>query len=913
MLSNPSQIESVMVEDPAGGAFDDVVVRKRHGPHLYIQAKSSNYGSALIDGDWLLEVETPASRSCLQRFYSTFRDLEKSSGQFVLEFWTNRGFDSENPLLGKLRDLKHHRIDTRQMLKAGPRSKVGRERDRWAKHLGVGPQELADFLAAVRWKQAGSELDIRQQAQDCMAAAGLRRDDSAVMLGVSLVRERVANGCGSLGVEAAGRLVAEMQMPRATKAPRETTDDERMDRLPPGCVRYLKRLRQSSEKMAEGVQRLLEQPASLVPGVLAQQVDDPPEWLMDAEYLSWEAIAAFLHNHELPGGDTALRAAVRLGSPRADLYRFKDAHLAALDGKVDHAKMLLREAAPEHPLHEATRAFVAGDARAAATSIIGSQACESPDSDVAIHAFLMLAQARHDLGELEETRRVLEEASRRFPDRGSLYLHRAQICIKLAEQRQSEGIPPSGLLESAVELGLKARNLYRRWGGPSTAAVAVATEALLKLEEPEKVCDLATPGPAGQAIEEEAADANVITNRAHALLMLDRHDELENLDWNLIDASKGALMMAYRARSRGDPDAVELMRKALDEATDDCRRLMALHGLALFGELDDAALDRIDGAEAQHRALIRAVASYHQNDYRGVVQLLAGHSLATSMHAQLLSRAQHRLDETDDAVETLTQAVERLGDASLHLDAVEMLMEGQKLREAEALALRALGGPMLRNDRRRLLCALVDIVQSRRDWTATEQHARKLFEEFPDETRAIWAIVDSQLSRGNRPAAWRVITEHDAKPFDKRTALSCIKAYLSTEATASSAERLLDVVGEFAHDEDVAGAALFALMLKADDIQITEADRSRLVAALDGHFKRFDEGSSPAPLRVRDSRRRHRDDGVDDCGALYRATPGAWPRSARPSTLWAAARIEDVAIRRAAGCARRWAFDRSHP
>ncbi|MCY4424248.1 MAG: tetratricopeptide repeat protein [Acidimicrobiaceae bacterium] len=842
MLSDPARIVSVSVEDPEGGAFDDVVVRRHFGPDLYIQAKSSNYGSAIIDDDWLLEADSPASQSCLQRFYSTFRDLEKTSDQFVLELWTNRGFDSKNPLLGKLRDLKHHRIDTRRMLDAGPRSKVGRERDRWAQHLGVGPEELAACLAVVRWKQTESELDIRQQAQDCMALAGLRSDEPAVMLGVSLVRDRVADGCGPLDAEAAGRLVAKMQMPRSPKEPRDATDDERTDRLPPPCVTHLRGLRQSSPEAAERVQRLLEQPASLVPGVLAHQVEEPPEWLMEAGHLAWEAIAGFLNGHELPGGDAARRVAVRLGSPRGDLYRLKDAHLAALDGNVDHAEMLLREAAPDHPLHEATRALVAGDARTAVTAIVDSDACESQDPDIALNALLMLAQALHDLGQLDETRRVLEDASRRFPDRGSLYLHQARLCIERVKQRQSAGIAPSGLLESAVKLGLKARDLYRRWGGPSAAAVAAATEALLMLDEPKKVCDLATPGPEGQAIQEEAADAAVVTNRAHALLMLDRHDELEDLDWNLIDASEGALMVAYRARSRGDPDAAELMRKALDEATDDSRRLMALHGLALVGELDEAALDRIDGAEDQHKALIRAVASYHREDYGGAVELLARHGLATSMHAQLLARAQHRLGETDDAVDTLTQAVERLGDASLHLAAVEILKERERLQEAEALALRALGGPMPRSDRRRLLCALVDIVQSRRDWPAMEQHARKLLEEFPDETMAIWAIVHSQLSRGDRLAAWRVIAEHDAKPFDKDTALSCIQAYQSTEVTASGTERLLDIASEFAHDEEVAAAALMALMLRADDTQMTETERSRLAAAFNSHFDRFDEG-----------------------------------------------------------------------
>ena len=90
-------------------------------------------------------------------------------------------------------------------------------------------------------------------------------------------------------------------------------------------------------------------------------------------------------------------------------------------------------------------------------------------------------------------RRVLDEAISRFPDRGSLYLYQARLCIELAEQRRSEGVMPSGLLESAVDRGLEARDVYRRWDGPSAAAAAAATEALLKLGDPERVCDLTAP------------------------------------------------------------------------------------------------------------------------------------------------------------------------------------------------------------------------------------------------------------------------------------------------------------------------------------------------------------------------------------------------------------------------------------
>ena len=203
-----------------------------------------------------------------------------------------------------------------------------------------------------------------------------------------------------------------------------------------------------------------------------------------------------------------------------------------------------------------------------------------------------------------------------------------------------------------------------------------------------------------------------------------------------------------------------------------------------------------------------------------------------------------------------------------------------------ALALRALGAPMRRSDRRRLLCALVDIVQGRRDWPAVEQHARKLLEEFPDETMAVWAIVNSHLTRGDRRAAWRVIVEHDAEPFDKDTALLFIQAYQSTAAESVGVERLLDIASEFAHDEEVAAAALMAIMFKADGTQVTEAERSRFAEGRQQSLREIRRGSNTAAVRVYDGRRHHRDDGVVDPPGIDRATPSPQPRSARPDALW---------------------------
>jgi hypothetical protein len=194
MLRDPD-IETVAIEDPASGHFDDVVVRRRRAANTYVQVKSSNYGNTIIDTAWLTTPASEKGRSPLQHFHDTYLDLA-SAGPFDLEVWTNRGFDHDNPLLGKLLDQKTDKVDVDLMVSAGKKSKIGIERDFWALHLGITVDELASFLSSVSWKQTGSELEWRHHCKPLMELAGLRSDDEAVTLGVDIASGWVTNGAG---------------------------------------------------------------------------------------------------------------------------------------------------------------------------------------------------------------------------------------------------------------------------------------------------------------------------------------------------------------------------------------------------------------------------------------------------------------------------------------------------------------------------------------------------------------------------------------------------------------------------------------------------------------------------------------------------------------------------------------------
>ena len=195
-LDNPDTV-SVSIEDPAGGHFDDVVVRHRQQPDQYWQVKSSNYGTALVDETWLLTAVTRSGRSPLQHFHASWDQLRASSKPFELALVTNRGFDPADVIL-QLRDLKTEKISATALTNAGPRSKVGRERQRWASHLGIGHQELAAFLCSLAWKSGAAESSWDQQSRNLMRLTGLRSDSDAVIVGKALVRSWVTDGTGPM-------------------------------------------------------------------------------------------------------------------------------------------------------------------------------------------------------------------------------------------------------------------------------------------------------------------------------------------------------------------------------------------------------------------------------------------------------------------------------------------------------------------------------------------------------------------------------------------------------------------------------------------------------------------------------------------------------------------------------------------
>lgn len=846
MLCTPARILSVSVEDREGGAFDDVVVRQSVGENIYIQAKSSNYGHNIVDRDWLLTAATAGGKSPLQRFHDTYLRLSKAGERFRLELWTNRGFDHANPLLGRLLDKRLDKIETGRMLGEGQQSAVGKERDTWAAHLGVDAENLALFLDAMRWRHTASENEVLEQARPHMKLVGLRDDGGALTTGMGIIRGWSKDGLGPQTPADAGHQVAAMRLTAADPLVVSSRSDNQSTEpgLPPACREGIKELRTSAPTDADRVADLLSRKSSLVPGVLAYLVSEPLDWMINADSRIWDSMVDFARAHELPGEMQMRERAIAAGSPKSVLHRFRVGVAAAARGAVDRVEEMLGGVPHDHPLVGAVRAHIDNDADAVIRSIMESKLHESDDPDLAFHSCELLGWAYWHLGELESADMVLQFASERFPGRGFLLLQQARIRLKLAQQNEDQGSQRHDLLESAVESAIRARDEFRQWGGLSARAVSLAADALLTLDQPQRACQVTMLHPKGEAEPHEAEDAWVVASLAHALLMLGRVEELDELSLELVGGAEELLIRALQARSRGDSNARDLMRTAIEEAGDDWALLRALEGLALLGETDEAALSRLDGADEAEANRIRASAAYHAGNYDSALDLLMPYRCHSADHAELLAACQRESDGLDAACETLLECGEALDDLQLLSSAVRLLVAAEKYEKAEDVATRALARNPSRFVESRLCRSLVEVAESLEDWSAMEQYGREFFRRFPELHLGQWAVVYALHRQARYREAWGYLVAHDLSPDNEDAALLAVDVYVAMGVPAHDVERLLRIARLYPSSEEVTGNAIGALIIgKGGDVGFSDAQIAEIRDLVAGFEERYPDSS----------------------------------------------------------------------
>ena len=600
--------------------------------------------------------------------------------------------------------------------------------------------------------------------------------------------------------------------------PEPALNEDPLAGIPPNCRERVEDLHVWYPWLARQLLNLLSDPSSRTAGVLNGVATGSPDWLDRAPAVAWEVIGEFMNAHNIPGADLMWRRVIRAGSPRTPLYLIRLATRAADKGDGQQVEDLLSQVPPDYPLLPAAEGYV-GDNPSAVVDAVPPSLLTTDDAELASRALVMLMWAYLKLEEFALLAKVLRDANRRYPDRAWLLFQQANATVGMVDERGLEAPGSQELLTEAVGLALQSRDCFRVWSGPSHIPVSLATRALLALEEPQQVIDLAAPGPEEIATASEADDPEVRRNLAQAYLMLGRLDDIDSSLIEEIAPPERAWIQAMRALTGGEDTAPSLMRTALARADDANSRQRALFGLAMAGEVDEAALTEV---AASHAALCRGVAAIVQRDMDAAITTLRPYRIESNIHAYYLAQAQGQAGRLEEAIETLNDAAEHLGDMALCEHAAELLAELERFDEAQSMAARVLSRTSTAAARHRLQELLVKIAQLTQDWRAMESHAQTLSAEFPQDEWAVWMVVYALHRQGQNQQAWDRIVGQDMTPYNKETAQLAITVCRGASSPNEAGSRLLGIADKHKDSEEVFASAVMTLMTIGDRIRLTE-------------------------------------------------------------------------------------------
>lgn len=696
----------------------------------------------------------------------------------------------------------------------------------------------SDAIVLLMGYRYGDVLESGKSAthEEWDHALGLNKDILVFVEELACREERQDSFLKEVGHWTDGRLWASYSKPiellpevvaalTKLQADSDDADPDPAAKLPQGCRERVEWLRDVSPASAQHLVSLLTGPPSRTPGILASHAENPPSWLANAGAVAWEVIGDFMDAYGLAGSDAIRQRAVEAGSTRSALYLIEQAVEISERGKGSQAEALLTQVPDEYPLRAAAGAFVAGDMAAVVAAIEPEGLHQSEDRDLALCSVITLVKAHMHCEEYDLATEVLRAANARFPDRAGLLLLQANTTVAMVTQVGLESSRSQDLFGDVVDLALRSRDRYRRWDGPSHRALAVATDALLALDDPQRVVDLASGPPDGEATASEAGAPGVQGNLAHAFLMLGRPQDINALSLEGVDASEAARILALQADVLGDDAALSRMWRSLEHAEDEPSRLKALFGLALMGEADEASFEGVPEAET---ALFTGVAAFIRGDLPEAIQILTPYRFESPIHAHYLAQAQYQTGATGEAVRTLTNASEHLGALLLLESAADMLFEQGHFDDAATIATEVLAMGPSRALQKRMKVLLVEIAQQLQDWRNMESYAQSLVREFPDDSRGPWMVVYAMHRQGKNRHAWAYLAGHKLTPFSEETAQLAVAICGSVEAPEQDAGRLLEIADMYPESEQVVGSAIVKLLAQGDRTSISNDQLSRL-------------------------------------------------------------------------------------
>lgn len=602
--------------------------------------------------------------------------------------------------------------------------------------------------------------------------------------------------------------------------------------LPPCCREMLSELQKSDSALGMRISDYLADPAVMRPGVIAELVKSTPQWFDRHSSLAWETLGSFVAAHGL-GGDFELQLeAIRNGTPRKGLYFAEEIVDASMANDLARSSELVAQAPADDALVRLARAALDGDAVAVRQILDDNQLEDSPDSSIARFALVRRVEALFASKELQQAQDVATSIVRRFPEFSVGHFVLADVLARRAVA-ESAGVALSrSLLRDALSSALKARDCKRDWNGPPGKTVEMATDICHLLDDVERVCDLAQPHPLGSATPQEASQPMVRRNLAVALAKLGRFDELGGIDLNDVPVFDQNLLRAWQAVQNEGNDAIELMRAAFDEATDDADKASALHGLAVLGIDPDDQIDAIQELLPGTVELLGGIAAHQRGEHELALERLSQARLESLACADLYGRILLSQDRVDDAYRHFETTAQRLNAPQMYCEAARCLIQSRSFEQAELLALRILALPASAEVEKAIRMILIEASAGQQHWRAMNEYALAAADRLGNIAEVGWATVVALVHQGKLEDAWEIFNTKLGDSADPQFYPIEIQLRSQFDPGLRGTDRLLELAATLLDDHERLAGAVSLLMTRHPERQWTEEQRAALTGLI---------------------------------------------------------------------------------
>jgi CBASS immunity sensor of nucleotide second messenger signals len=184
LLSPAGRVDSVSIEDPDAGHFDDVTLRPRAGTVHAAEFLQVKFHVDL--SDWY-SADSVVASGLLRKAWRTWQLLRPEFEHIELSLVTTWAWDTSDPIAPHLRDRRLTRMFVDGILTGN----AWEARDRWRLDVGAPREdEFRVFLAALRFRTAYDEkTELLERIRDRMALRHLKADDDSLRKGASQVRQ----------------------------------------------------------------------------------------------------------------------------------------------------------------------------------------------------------------------------------------------------------------------------------------------------------------------------------------------------------------------------------------------------------------------------------------------------------------------------------------------------------------------------------------------------------------------------------------------------------------------------------------------------------------------------------------------------------------------------------------------------